>query len=105
MDQRNAEEQIIAYGKGEITITTKETEENNLLIVKDAAGGAPPEVLDNLFKEFFTTKKEGSGIGLVFCKKMIHNFGGDLTYNSVLGESMEFILSFPKIAISKSIKG
>ena len=102
---RNAEEQIIAHSKGEITITTKETEENNLLIIKDTAGGAPPEVLDNLFKEFFTTKKEGSGIGLVFCKKMIHNFGGDLTYNSVLGESMEFILSFPKIAISKSIKG
>ena len=68
MDQRNAEEQIIAYGKGEITITTKETEENNLLIVKDAAGGAP-EVLDNLFKEFFTTKKEGYGIGLFFVKK------------------------------------
>ena len=98
---RNAEEQIIANGKGEITLTTKKAEDKNLLIVKDTAGGAPPEVVDNLFKEFFTTKKDGSGIGLAFCKKMMENFGGDLTCNSVLGESMEFILSFPKIAITK----
>ena len=32
---RNAEEQIIANGKGEITLTTKEAEDKNLLIVKD----------------------------------------------------------------------
>lgn len=94
---RNAEEQIIANGKGEITITTKETDDKNLLIVKDTAGGTPPEVVDNLFKEFFTTKKDGFGIGLAFCKKMMQNFGGDLTCLSNFGESMEFILSFPKI--------
>ncbi|MCR9192842.1 MAG: HAMP domain-containing histidine kinase, partial [Gammaproteobacteria bacterium] len=94
---RNAEEQIIANGKGEITITTKETENANLLIVKDTAGGASPEVVENMFKEFFTTKKDGAGIGLPFCKKMMLNFGGDLTCRSISGDSIEFILSFPKI--------
>lgn len=98
---RNAEEQIIANGKGEITITTQETENRNLLIVKDTAGGAPPEVADNLFKEFFTTKKDGFGIGLSFCKKMMQNFDGDLTCKSVFGESIEFTLSFPKIVSTK----
>lgn len=99
---RNAEEQIITNGKGEITITTEKTEDKNLLIVKDTAGGAPPEVVENFFKEFFTTKKDGSGIGLAFCKKMMRNFGGDLTCRSFFGESMEFILSFPKIDDTKS---
>ena len=94
---RNAEEQIIANGKGEITITSEETEDKNLLIVKDTAGGAPPEVVENFFKEFFTTKKNGSGIGLASCKKIMHDLGGDLTCRSVFGESMEFILSFPKV--------
>ena len=73
---RNAEEQIIANGKGEITITSEETEDKNLLIVKDTAGGAPPEVVENFFKEFFTTKKNGSGIGLASCKKIMHDLGG-----------------------------
>ena len=94
---RNAEEQIIANGIGEITITTREAEDNNLLIVKDTAGGAPPEVVDNLFKDFFTTKKDGTGIGLAYCKKMMRNFDGDISCYSVFGESIEFILSFPKI--------
>lgn len=94
---RNAEEQIITNGKGEITITTKEAKDKNLLIIKDTAGGASPDVVENLFKEFFTTKKNGSGIGLSFCKKIMQNFGGDLTCHSVFGESMEFTLSFPKI--------
>ena len=94
---RNAEEQIIAHGKGEITITTEENEEKNLLIIKDTAGGAPPEIVENFFKEFFTTKENGSGIGLVSCKKIMHNLGGDLTCRTVFGESMEFILSFPKV--------
>lgn len=95
---KNAEEQIIANGKGDITIITKEFENKNLLIIKDTAGGAPSDVVDNLFKEFFTTKKDGTGIGLSFCKKTMQNFGGDLTCLSILGESMEFILSFPKMA-------
>lgn len=98
---RNAEEQIIANGKGEITITTKETEDKNLLIVKDTAGGASAQVVENIFKEFFTTKKDGYGIGLAFCKKIMQNFGGDLTCHSIFGESMEFTLSFPKIANPK----
>lgn len=93
---KNADEQILANGKGEITITTKEAGDKNLLIIKDTAGGASPEIVENIFKEFFTTKKDGTGIGLAFCKKMMRNFGGDLTCHSVFGEYIEFTLSFPK---------
>ena len=93
---KNADEQILANGKGEITISTKEAEDKNLLIIKDTAGGAPPEIVENIFKEFFTTKKDGTGIGLAFCKKMMQNFGGDLICHSVFGEYIEFTLSFPK---------
>ena len=69
----------------------------NLLIIKDTGGGAPPEVVSNFFKGYFTTKKNGTGIGLAFCKKTMKTFGGDLICNSVYGDTMEFILSFPKI--------
>ena len=95
---KNADEQILANGKGEITITTKEAGDKNLLIIKDTAGGASPEIVENMFTEFFTNKKDGTGIGLAFCKKMMRNFGGDLTCHSVFGEYIEFTLSFPKTA-------
>ena len=99
---KNAEDQIIANDKGEITITTKESGDKNILIIKDTAGGASPEIVENLFKDFFTTKKDGTGIGLAFCKKIMHNFGGDITCHSNFGESIEFILSFPKMANSNT---
>ena len=35
--------------------------------------------IDNLFVPFYTTKQEGSGIGLVLCRQIMMNHGGDLT--------------------------
>lgn len=94
---KNAIEQITLNGKGDITITTKDAGDKNLLIIKDTGGGAPPEVIVNLFKSYFTTKKNGTGIGLSYCKKTMEYFDGTLTCNSIYGEYMEFTLSFPKI--------
>lgn len=96
----NAVEQIALNGQGQICIITEDAGEVNLIKVKDTAGGAPPEVVSQMFSGYFTTKKNGTGIGLAFAKKTMENFGGNLTCNSVYGEYMEFILSFPKIATS-----
>jgi len=96
---KNAVEQISLKrdGKGDITISTQETTDNNLIIIKDTGGGAPPEIIEKFFEGFYTTKINGTGIGLAFCKRTMLSFGGDLTYVSNYGESMEFILSFPKV--------
>jgi len=94
---RNAIDQISLNGRGEITITTETAPEGNIIKIKDTAGGAHPEVVDNFFKGYFTTKINGTGIGLAFCKNTMKNFGGDIIYNSVYGEYIEFILIFPKI--------
>lgn len=94
---RNAIDQISLNGRGEITITTETAPEVNIIKIKDTAGGAHPEVADNFFRGYFTTKINGTGIGLAFCKNTMKNFGGDIIYNSVYGEYIEFILVFPKI--------
>lgn len=92
---KNALEQIALNAKGEIIISTKKSIDYNLIIIKDTAGGAPLETVAELFNAYFTTKKEGTGIGLAFCKKTMLNFGGDIECSSIDGESMEFILKFP----------
>ena len=94
---RNSIEQISLNGKGDITISTEAAGDWNLLKIKDTAGGASPDVVSRFFNGYFTTKKNGTGIGLAYCKKMMRNFGGDITCHSVDGESMEFTLSFPKV--------
>ena len=94
---KNALEQISLNNKGEITISTETTPQGNLIKIKDTAGGARPEVVANFFKGYFTTKKNGTGVGLAFCKKTMENFGGNIVCHSIEGESMEFTLVFPKI--------
>lgn len=94
---KNALEQIKKKGSGEIFIITEETPEANLLRFKDTAGGALPEVVAHLFDGYKTTKEGGTGVGLAFCKLTMKSFGGDITCNSVYGEYIEFVMSFPKI--------
>ena len=94
---KNAFEQIHFNGGGSLTIYTRRSEDYNLVIIKDTGGGAPPEVTANMFNDYFTTKKNGTGIGLAFCKRMMMSFGGDILSHSVYGESMELILKFPTL--------
>lgn len=94
---QNALYQIKHIGSGEIFISTEASEKCNILRIKDTAGGASPDVVKNMFKLGFTTKSDGNGIGLDFCKKTMQSFGGDIGVDSKLGEYIEFILTFPKL--------
>lgn len=95
---KNALYQIHQHKKGEISISVEEGGEVNLIRVKDTAGGAPPEVIEQLFTGYKTTKKEGTGVGLAFCRLTLKSFGGDIHCESVYGDYIEFILSLPKVS-------
>lgn len=94
---RNAIDQIQLSGKGELYIETCEHQDVNQIKIKDTAGGASPEVFAKMFDGYFTTKKGGTGIGLATCKKIMTTLGGHLSADNRFGESIEFILSFPKM--------
>jgi PAS domain S-box-containing protein len=100
---KNALEQIELNGKGEIYITTENDGDKNILRFKDTGGGAPAEVVDHMFDGNFTTKEQGHGVGLPFCRNTMKLFGGDLIAQSVHGDYMEFSLIFPKIDEKKSV--
>jgi two-component system aerobic respiration control sensor histidine kinase ArcB len=94
---KNSLEQIEKNKSGEIFITTEVQDDRNIICFKDTAGGAPPEIADNLFSGYSATKEKGTGVGLAFCKVTMENFGGSITCNSVYGKYIEFILSFPLV--------
>ena len=81
-----------------IYVTLEKGEQFNKVKVKDTGPGIVPENLDKLFDPYFTTsKKGGTGLGLSYCKRVMHAFGGDITCNSVEEEYTEFVLKFPVI--------
>lgn len=94
----NALQQIDRNKKGEIFLSTDTSNPSvNVLRFKDTAGGALPEIVEHIFDGYKTTKAKGTGIGLSFCRLAMENFGGTIACNSVYGDHIEFLLSFPKI--------
>ena len=80
---------------GEIRIWAERGTSFNRLYVKDNGAGIPEPVISRIFDPFFTTQSRGTGLGLHFCKGVMHRFGGDISCRSQQGEFTEFTLSFP----------
>jgi two-component system sensor histidine kinase DctS len=68
--------------------------------VLDHGPGVPPEVAQRLFTPFFTTRKEGMGLGLSLCRTVIEQHGGALDFGCVsdgvgAGATTEFRFTLP----------
>lgn len=63
--------------------------------VTDRGCGIPAEDLDRVFIPFFTTKQQGTGLGLAVCQRIIHNHGGTIYPESRLGEGTAFVVQLP----------
>ncbi|WP_460925334.1 sensor histidine kinase [Pontibacter brevis] len=67
----------------EVMAYIPELEKNKIRIdVTDNGEGIPAEVLDKMFIPFYTTKKQGSGIGLSLSKQIIRQHGGSIRVNT-----------------------
>jgi two-component system, NtrC family, nitrogen regulation sensor histidine kinase NtrY len=83
--------------KEEPRITLSATQANNgraIIKVSDNGMGMSPEVMDNIFIPFFSTKKNGSGIGLSLCKQILLLHKGNIQVQSVEGVGSSFLLHF-----------
>ena len=80
---------------GELTVTSKKTAEGQLLIsVGDSGVGITPDQADRIFEAFFTTKPQGTGMGLSISRKIIESHGGRLwaSANPGRGATFQFTL-------------
>ena len=70
-----------ATGSRQITVTSEFKNGKVRVVVQDTGGGIDRRHMDMLFQPFFTTKPEGkgTGLGLVICKKVIEEHGGELS--------------------------
>lgn len=87
-------------GQGKIVLTTSLNSKGLLeLQVRDDGPGIAPELQEQVFAPFFTTKPEGegTGLGLYICQNIIRGHGGSITMQSQLDKGTTFRICLPVV--------
>jgi signal transduction histidine kinase len=81
-----------------LTIKSKADDGQLLISVSDTGVGLPPEQADQIFKAFFTTKDNGTGMGLPISRSIIESHGGRLWAAGAPGRGATFQFTLPATA-------
>ena len=99
---KNAIEAI--HERGEIHIKTDSTEDGDVAVhVIDNGEGIPESRMGKIYNPYFTTKKFGSGLGLVIVYKIIKELGGKLKVQSKEGVGTHFSIELPVLEKKKKL--
>jgi signal transduction histidine kinase len=82
---------------GTLAISARKEEETVITEISDQGTGIPPEVQEKIFELYFTTKKDGSGIGLAQTYQILQWHYGSVEFQSVPGVGTTFRLRLPLV--------
>jgi C4-dicarboxylate-specific signal transduction histidine kinase len=92
---RNAVEALAETAAPRITLRAFRDEQDKVLLqVADNGPGIAPDLLDDIFVPFFTTKRNGTGVGLSVSRQIMQANNGLITVRSTPGEGSVFTLKF-----------
>ncbi len=94
---KNAREACAHRSHPDIRIQVETHAQELIFEISDNGEGMLPEVTERIFVPFFTTKNNGSGIGLTLCKQIISLHGDKSAYKAQWGKGSRFRLSFPAV--------
>lgn len=80
---------------GELLVRIHAPNENACLEVIDTGPGIEPEHLQNIFRAYWSSKSDGSGLGLPTARRIIREHGGTMSVESELGKGTRFVISLP----------
>jgi two-component system sensor kinase FixL len=93
---KNAIEAMSAWPQRELRVSTRLSEAGYVLIaVSDTGKGLLLNEMANLFNPFQTTKKDGLGLGLVICRSIVENHGGQIWADANMSLGAEFCFTLP----------
>jgi len=80
---------------GNLTISARRNEDLVLTRIQDEGDGIPPEIQEKIFELYFTTKADGSGIGLAQTNQILQWHYGSVDFESAAGQGTTFELRLP----------
>jgi len=80
---------------GEVDVEVRPAGDEAEIVVRDSGRGMPPETLMRLGTPFFTTREEGTGLGIVLARSVVAQHGGSLRYESVPGKGTTATVKLP----------
>jgi signal transduction histidine kinase len=80
---------------GELALETEAINGAAVACISDTGCGIPPEVLPKIFEPFYSTKPDGTGLGLSVARRIIHAHGGGIEIESEFGKGTRVRLTLP----------
>lgn len=80
---------------GLVTVETSVIKDNFVVSISDNGIGMDSDTLGRIFEPYFTTKANGTGLGMTMSYKIIKEFGGDIQVKSEKGKGTVFLISLP----------
>ena len=82
-------------GNGHVTVRLFTRDDEALIEVTDTGCGIPLENRRQIFEPLFTTKREGTGLGLAAVRRTAAAFHGRITFKTRIGRGSKFVLALP----------
>ena len=91
-------------GRGTITVELESDNDLATISVSDTGRGIAPEHLPNIFRPFYTTKGNGTGLGLSLARRIVEEHHGRIETTSAVGAGTKFVVLLPfKRAILQAV--
>ena len=80
---------------GKISVTVKSQGTKAIVEVADNGRGIAPDHLPNIFRPFYTTKGDGTGLGLSLARRIVEDHRGRIDVTSTVGQGTTFVVVLP----------
>ena len=80
---------------GVLSVQTDSGVDGVVVSIADTGGGIPQEQINRIFEPFYTTKKKGTGLGLMIVQRIVRDHGGRIDLESRVGKGTTFRIWLP----------
>ncbi len=83
---------------GEVVVEVRPAGDEAEIVIRDNGRGMPPDTLKHIGTPFFTTREDGTGLGVVLARSVIAQHGGSMRYESEPGKGTRVKVTLPRVS-------